>query len=525
MNQEPRKNGSIKTALLSVTDKEKLSDLAVVLKNRDVRIFASSGTKKYLESSGVECEEISAYTDSPELLGGRVKTLHPKIHAGILADRGKPTHLDELEAAGIAPIDLVVVNLYPFVEKYRSGKLSEKELCEFIDIGGITLIRAAAKNFHGVTVLTDVSHYDSVIAEIQETGGTSLDTRRRLAHEAFARTCSYDAAISEFFRQSLPGGEAPVRMNISLEKVEDLRYGENPHQAATVYRSLADSPIASIEKHQGKALSYNNYLDFIAAFGLARDLGRGSVAIIKHTNPCGAAWLGKPVASFRRALATDRVSAFGGIVAVNGSIDEELARELNQLFLEVVLARSCDPAAFETLAKKKNLRVVTIPERFWDEEGSSMFSLQLEGVFLLQDADRGFPELNELKVVTKRMPSDAEMNACKMGWKVAKHVKSNAIVIADADGTVGIGAGQMSRVDSSQIATRKAFDAKFSLLGKVAASDAFFPFADGVTALATTGITAVIQPGGSIRDQEVIDAADSANISMLFTGRRHFRHV
>lgn len=518
-------NDKLQTALISVTDKGGLMPLCAALKKRGVMILSSSGTKKHLEENGFEVIEISAYTESPELLGGRVKTLHPKIHAGILADRGNPGHLGELRERGVRPIDLVVVNLYPFREKYAAGGLSEEELCEFIDIGGITLIRAAAKNFHHVAVVTSAAQYPEITRAVEESGGVPLDLRRKLAREAFSLTSAYDAAIGKFFAAKAPDEGLPEKINIALERVTGLRYGENPHQTAAVYRTIDDSPLVSFEMHQGKELSYNNYLDAAGAFSLARDIGADGVTIVKHTNPCGAAWCGDVLKSFRRALATDRVSAFGGIVAVNGSVGKPLAEELNQLFLEVVIARSYSNEALETLNKKKNVRVLSIPERFWSRSAGGYAGILVENVCLMQSADAGFPEIETMKVVTKRAPTTAELEACKMTWKVAKHVKSNAIVIGDAEGTVGVGAGQMSRVDSAQIATRKAFDAGFSLAGKVAASDAFFPFADGVTTLARAGITAVIQPGGSIRDQETIDAADAANVTMMFTGRRHFRHV
>jgi phosphoribosylaminoimidazolecarboxamide formyltransferase/IMP cyclohydrolase len=516
---------SKRAALISVTDKEGVQRLATALRDAGYRILASAGTTTFLRAKGFDAEEIASYTGSPELLEGRVKTLHPKIHAGILAERDKPSHLGQLAEQGILPIDVVVVNLYPFVEKYRSGELSERELCEYIDIGGVTLIRAAAKNFHDVTVVTDPEQYAAVASEIAARGQTSLDTRRRLARDAFALTCAYDAAVGEFFQQHLPAERTPRRMGLSLEKVSDLRYGENPHQHAAVYRTLEDSCILAVHQHQGKELSYNNYLDLIAAFSVARDVGKGSVSIIKHTNPCGVAWCGEPLKSFHRALSADRSSAFGGIVAVNGPLEAELAEELSQLFLEVVLARTATEDALELLARKKSLRVLTLAESHWEGVPAGHFGVFTEGIFLYQDADNGFPELNQIKVVSKRSPSRSELEACRLAWKVAKHVKSNSVVLADEQGTVGIGAGQMSRVDAARIATGKAFDADFSLVGKVAASDAFFPFADGVATLAQAGITAVIQPGGSIRDQEVIDAADAARITMLFTGRRHFRHA
>lgn len=514
-----------RAALISVTDKSNLELIASALVKQGYSILSSSGTMKYLTEKGFDVEEIADYTGSPELLGGRVKTLHPKIHAGLLADRDDSQHMKQLAEHGMRPVDVVVVNLYPFVEKYRAGGLSERELCEYIDIGGITLIRAAAKNFHHVTIVTDPADYAVVADEISGKGTTLLETRRRLARDAFALTSSYDAAIDRFFRDNTPQERTPQHVTIGLEKVEDLRYGENPHQYAALYRMLGGSPFLALRKHQGKELSYNNYLDLIGAFGLARDLGESAVAIIKHSNPCGAAWCADVVSSYRRALATDRVSAFGGIVAVNGTIDEGLATELNQLFLEVILARSLSKGALAILSKKKNVRVLSLEDRHWESGGQGRFAMLTEGICLMQDADAGFPELSEIQVVTKRSPSEAEQRACHMAWKVAKHVKSNAIVIADEEGTIGVGAGQMSRVDSSQIATRKAFDADFSLVGTAAASDAFFPFADGVSTLAKAGITAVIQPGGSIRDEEVIAAADQANVAMLFTGRRHFRHT
>jgi phosphoribosylaminoimidazolecarboxamide formyltransferase/IMP cyclohydrolase len=490
-----------------------------------VKILSSSGTRRFLEENGVEVLEIGEYTESRELLDGRVKTLHPKIHAGILADRSNPKHLAELEAGGILPIDLVVVNLYPFREKYAGGKLADEELCEYIDIGGVALIRAAAKNFHHVATVTSPIQYEEIIGLLESEGRIPLETRKRLAGEAFSATSSYDAVIEKFLSTGARDAGLPERLTIALEKCAQLRYGENPHQSGAVYRTIDDSPLVSFEMHQGKELSYNNYLDVIGAFSLSRDIGKGSVAIVKHTNPCGVGWCGEELRSFRRALVTDRVSAFGGIVAVNGSVARELADELNQLFLEVLIAKSYAPGALDALSKKKNVRVLSVPERFWNGTGGRYFGILVENVCLLQNVDAGFPELDSPRVVTKRSPTPAEMAACGMTWKVAKHVKSNAIVIGDGEGTIGVGAGQMSRVDASQIAARKAFDAGLSLMGKVAASDAFFPFADGVATLAQAGITAIIQPGGSIRDQEVIEAADAANVAMVFTGRRHFRHV
>jgi phosphoribosylaminoimidazolecarboxamide formyltransferase/IMP cyclohydrolase len=512
------------TALISVTDKTGLPELAAALSARGIHLIASSGTRAFLEEQGMSVEEISAYTGSPEILGGRVKTLHPKIHGGILADRDNPEHVRTLEAHGTPPIDFVIVNLYPFEEKYRS-RLAPAEMIEYIDIGGITLIRAAAKNHKHVTLVTDPSQYAAVIDEIKRDGATTLATRTRLAADAFALTATYDAAISRFMREQSPAEGLPDRLPIGLTKVTDVRYGENSHQRGALYRTIGPSPFTAMTQTQGKELSFNNYLDVMGAFALVRDLGPGGVAIIKHNNPCGAAWLGDALASWRRALKTDTVSAFGGVVAVNGELSGPLAEEMNELFLEVVVARAVSKEAAALFARKKNLRVVTIPAEYWNAPAPALMGVWMYDVALIQDEDSGFPELGELKTVTKRTPSPAESTALHMAWKVAKHVKSNAIVVADQDGTVGIGAGQMSRIDSSHLAVRKAGIAGLEVKGAVAASDAFFPFADGVMELAKSGIAAVIQPGGSIRDDEVIEAANGANLAMVFTGRRHFRHL
>jgi phosphoribosylaminoimidazolecarboxamide formyltransferase/IMP cyclohydrolase len=512
------------TALISVTDKTGLPELAAALSARGIHLIASSGTRAFLEEQGMSVEEISAYTGSPEILGGRVKTLHPKIHGGILADRDNPEHVRTLETSGTPPIDFVIVNLYPFEAKYRSG-LKPAEMIEYIDIGGITLIRAAAKNHKHVTLVTDPSQYAAVIEEIKRDGATTHKTRTRLAADAFALTATYDAAISRFMREQSPPEGLPERLPIGLTKVTDVRYGENSHQRGALYRTIGDSPFTAMTQTQGKELSFNNYLDVMGAFALVRDLGAGAVAIIKHNNPCGAAWLGDPLASWRRALKTDTVSAFGGVVAVNGSIGGPLAEEMNELFLEVVIAREIAKEAAAVFSKKKNLRVVTIPSQYWNAPVPALMGVWMYDVALIQDEDGGFPELGELKTVTQRAPTALEATALSMAWKVAKHVKSNAIVVADQEGTVGIGAGQMSRIDSSYLAARKAGLAGLDVKGAVAASDAFFPFADGVMELAKFGISAVIQPGGSIRDDEVIAAANGANLSMVFTGRRHFRHL
>ena len=512
------------TALVSVTDKEGLAELASALRDAGLAIIASSGTKTFLESQGIVVREISDYTESPEILGGRVKTLHPKIHGGILADRDNPDHLRTLVDRATDPIDVVVVNLYPFEEKFRSG-LSPEELIEFIDIGGITLIRAAAKNHKHVAVLTHPSQYAAVVDELKRDGSTSAATRARLAAEAFALTASYDAAIAHCFRSAQPDEPLPQRLPIGLVKVSDVRYGENPHQRGALYRTAMPSPVVDMTQLQGKELSFNNYLDIIGAFALVRDLGPHSVAIIKHNNPCGAAWMGDVLESWQRALKTDTVSAFGGVVAVYGTVTPKLAEEMGQLFLEVIIARGVEDAARASLEKKKNVRVVTIPGAYWDGARPGLVGVWTQDAALVQDDDAGYPEWENAQAVTTRIPNQRERTAMRMAWMVAKHVKSNAIVIADGDGTVGIGAGQMSRVDSSHLAAHKAGKAGLQVKGAVAASDAFFPFADGVQELGRVGIAALVQPGGSIRDAEVIAAANEMNLAMVFTGRRHFRHI
>ena len=512
------------TALVSVTDKAGLAELAAALRDAGLSIIASSGTKTFLESKGIAVREISDYTESPEILGGRVKTLHPKIHGGILADRDNPEHVRTLVDRATDPIDVVVVNLYPFEEKFRAG-MSPEELIEFIDIGGITLMRAAAKNHKHVAVLTNPSQYAAVVDELKRNGSTSPETRARLAAEAFALTATYDAAIAHCFRAAHTDQPLPQRLPIGLTKVTDVRYGENPHQRGALYRTAMPSPVVDMTQLQGKELSFNNYLDIIGAFALVRDLGPHSVAIIKHNNPCGAAWMGGVLESWRRALKTDTVSAFGGVVAVNGTVSPTLAEEMGQLFLEVIIARGVEDAARAVLEKKKNVRVVTIPAEYWEAGKAGLVGVWTQDAALVQDDDTGYPEWESAQTVTQRIPNARERVALRMAWMVAKHVKSNAIVIADGDGTVGIGAGQMSRVDSSHLAAHKAKKAELTVTGAVAASDAFFPFADGVQELGRVGIAALVQPGGSIRDAEVIAAANEMNLAMVFTGRRHFRHI
>jgi phosphoribosylaminoimidazolecarboxamide formyltransferase/IMP cyclohydrolase len=478
--------------------------------------------------------EVSAHTGFPEIMDGRVKTLHPAIHGGILARRDLETHRQAMAEYAIAPIDLVVVNLYPFRETVASG--AERETCiENIDIGGPALIRAAAKNHAFVTVLTDPSDYGTVLAELKANdGATTAALRRRLAAAAYAHTAAYDSAIAHWMGAA--EGEAfPVQLSLAGRRAELLRYGENPHQAAAFYLTeggpIEPRPgVATARQRQGKALSYNNLNDTDAAYELVAEFERPAVAIIKHANPCGVAVAETLLEAYERALASDPVSAYGGIIAVNRPLDEAAAAEVAKLFSEVVIAPEVDETAARLLANKPNLRVLvtgTMP----DPAAPGMTIRSLAGGLLLQSRDNGRVARGELKVVTKRQPSERELTDLTFAFQVAKHVKSNAIVYVRDEATVGVGAGQMSRVDSSRIAAFKGLEAAQAAgvatsrtEGSVVASDAFFPFADGLLAAAEAGATAVIQPGGSLRDDEVIEAADQAGLAMVFTGMRHFRH-
>jgi len=534
----------IRRALISVSDKTGLADFARSLAGHEVEILSTGGSAKTLREAGVAVTEVSDHTGFPEIMGGRVKTLHPKVHGGILARRDDDDHRAAMAVHDIAPIDLVVSNLYPFEATIAAG--ADFATCvENIDIGGPAMVRAAAKNHDFVTIITDPADYDAVTAEMTAQGGaTTLTLRRRLAATAYAHTAAYDAAIAGWM-----AGEQdemfPARMILAGRRQQVLRYGENPHQAAAVYALAATRPgVASAEQLQGKALSYNNLNDTDAAFELIAEFAppgfdRPAVAIIKHANPCGVA-LGDTLAeAYRRALACDPVSAFGGIIAVNRPLDAETAGEIGKLFAEVVIAPAIEPAAREILAKKKNLRLL-VTGALPDAGAAGMTVKSLAGGFLVQTRDAGRIDAAALKVVSKRTPSAAEIADMLFAFRVAKHVKSNAIVYARGGATVGIGAGQMSRVDSARIAAWKAGEAAGetgpnkgggaagsvpgSVPGSVVASDAFFPFADGLMAAVDAGATAVIQPGGSIRDDEIIAAADAAGIAMVFTGMRHFRH-
>jgi phosphoribosylaminoimidazolecarboxamide formyltransferase/IMP cyclohydrolase len=515
----------IQRAILSVTDKTGLVDFARTLSGLGIELISTGGTAKLLRDSGIIVKDISELTGFPEMLDGRVKTLHPKVHGGILHRRDDPGHVAAVAEHGIAAIDMVVVNLYAFEKTAAKPGVPFEELIKNIDIGGPSMIRSAAKNFHDVAIVTSPADYEAIAEELTKSGGQlSLETKWRLAQKAFATTAAYDSAIASTLERvsangdfQLPQNEAfPQTLRFSFQKTLDLRYGENPHQKAAMYSDASGTGVANARQLQGKELSYNNIVDLQAAWDLAQEFDEPVCAIIKHTNPCGTG-TGKTLAeAYRRALECDPVSAFGGVIGVNRPIDGAAAEEMHKLFLEVIAAPAFDEAARAKFTSKKNLRLVevTAAKQKWVLKNVS-------GGTLVQDADvRPLTEA-DLNVVTKRAPTPEETRAMLFAWKVCKHVKSNAIVYAREGQTVGVGAGQMSRVDAAKIGAMKA---QLPLKGTVAASDAFFPFPDGVEEIAKAGATAIIQPGGSQRDQEVIEAADRLGLAMVFTGVRHFRH-
>ena len=516
----------IQRAILSVTDKTGLLDFARKLSALGIELVSTGGTAKLLRDSGITVKDISELTGFPEMLDGRVKTLHPKVHGGILHRREDPKHVAAIAQHGIAPIDMVVVNLYAFEKTAAKPDVKFEELIENIDIGGPSMIRSAAKNFHDVAIVTSPSDYDSIADELARSAGTlSHETKWRLAQKAFATTAAYDSAIASTLErlnangtlQSQEGAAAfPPTLRFTFQKTLDLRYGENPHQKAAMYSDGSAVGVANAQQLQGKELSYNNIVDLQAAWDLAQEFEEPVVAIIKHTNPCGTA-TGKTLAeAYKRALECDPVSAFGGVIGVNRTIDAAAAEEMHKLFLEVIAAPAFDDAAKAKFASKKNLRLVLVTSA-----NQKWVLKNVSGGMLIQDTDLRPLQDSDLKVVTKRAPTPQETRALLFAWKVCKHVKSNAIVYARDGQTVGVGAGQMSRVDSAKIGAMKA---QLPLKGTVAASDAFFPFPDGVEEIAKAGATAIIQPGGSQRDPEVIEAADRLGLAMLFTGVRHFRH-
>ena len=520
----------IRRALISVSDKSGIVPFARALVERGVALVSTGNSARTLAEAGLPVTEVAAVTGSPEMLDGRVKTLHPAIHGGLLARRDRPDHLATLAEHGIGEIDLLVSNLYPFAQTVASGA-GREDCVENIDIGGPALIRAAAKNHEFVTVITDPADYDLVLAEMDaNAGATTLDLRRRLARKAYALTASYDAAIALWFAKD-EGVAFPETLVGAARLVEETRYGENPHQKAALYRNDEQRPgVATARQVQGKELSYNNYADTDAAFELVAELAEPAVAIIKHANPCGVA-LGRGLQdAWDRALACDPVSAFGGIVAVNRKLDAATAAAIAEIFVEVVIAPDADPAAAEALARRRDLRLL-LTGGLPDPKAEGWMVHSLSGGLLVQQRDRVTATRGMLKVVTKRAPSDSEIVDLLFADTVAKHVKSNAIVFVKNGATVGIGAGQPSRVDSVKIAAAKAVEmgraaglSEPPTRGSVVASDAFYPFADGLEAAIEAGATAAIQPGGSRRDAEVIAAADAAGIAMVFTGIRHFRH-
>ena len=516
----------VSRALLSVSDKSGIVEFARALAALGVQILSTGGTAKLLEKEGIAVTEVSAYTGFPEMLDGRVKTLHPKIHAGLLARRDDPGHLAALRSAGIPPIDLLVVNLYPFQASVADPDCSFEEAIENIDIGGPALLRAAAKNHAGVGVAVDPADYARVLEEMRSSGGISEATRFALAKKVFAHTAAYDGAIANYL-SSLDAGrrrrEYPDVLSLQFARLQDLRYGENPHQSAALYRDerpVAGS-LATCRQLQGKGLSYNNLADADAAWECVKSFAEPACVIVKHANPCGVATGASLAAAYEKAFKTDPGSAFGGILAFNRALDRATAEAASQQFAEVIVAPRVEPEAQEVFAKKANVRVLEVP---LSHDVQAHDYKRVGGGLLVQTTDAKTVKRDELKVVTKKQPTEPQWSDLLFAWRVAKFVKSNAIVFCRDGMTLGVGAGQMSRVDSSRLAVMKAQAAKLSLAGSVVASDAFFPFRDGLDVVAEAGAHAVIQPGGSVRDDEVIAAADERGVSMVLTGVRHFRH-
>jgi phosphoribosylaminoimidazolecarboxamide formyltransferase / IMP cyclohydrolase len=517
----------VKRALLSVTDKTGLADFARQLGSMNVELVSTGGTARTLREAGLAVRDVSDLTGFPEMLDGRVKTLHPSVHGGILHQRDNAEHRAAVEAQGIEPIDMVIVNLYAFEETAKRPGVAFGELVENIDIGGPSMVRSAAKNFEDVAVVTAPGDYGALATEmLANQGALSLETRWRLARQAFALTAAYDSAIALTFSRiaaerqhdpALAGGSSfPPTLLLAYSKTADLRYGENPHQGAALYGDGTGTGVAGAQQLQGKELSYNNLVDLDAAWELVQEFEQPALAIIKHSNPSGAATASSVLEAYQKALATDPVSAFGSVIGVNREVDDAAAEQIAKLFVEAIAAPSFSEGAQARFGAKKNLRLLTVKPA---QVGKAV--KQISGGLLLQDADVGALSVAELKVVTVRQPEAEELEALLFAWRVAKHVKSNAIVYARDGQTVGVGAGQMSRVDAAKFGAIKAV---LPLANCVAASDAFFPFPDGLEAVAAAGATAVIQPGGSVRDQEVIDAADRLGLAMVFTGIRHFRH-
>ncbi|MFZ5516418.1 MAG: bifunctional phosphoribosylaminoimidazolecarboxamide formyltransferase/IMP cyclohydrolase [Candidatus Zhuqueibacterota bacterium] len=515
----------MKRVLISVYDKQGIVEFARFLKQFDMDIISTGGTSKLLKQNGIPCLSVSEITGAPEMLDGRVKTLHPKIHGAILAKRDNKDHMAQLKEHGMALIDMVVINLYPFESVVSKPNVELSEALENIDIGGPTMVRAAAKNFKSVAVVISPSQYQAVMDHMSQHSGELSDAlRKTLAIEAFRLTHLYDGAITRYLQSLESGAAYPKNIVLSFEKIQDLRYGENPHQSAAFYRELGSnsSGITNLEQLHGKELSYNNIMDLDAVVKMVHTFGEPCSVIVKHSNPCGVA-IGENICSaFEKAFATDSVSAFGGIFGFNRPVDLKTAELLKDIFIEVIVAPAYEPDALQVLSKKKNVRLLKL------ELGQTLPKennyRKVAGGLLIQSEDIKSIDDIEFKVVSNRQPTPDEWAALKFGWRVVKWVKSNAVIFCRSDRTIGIGAGQMSRVDSSRFAVDKASRANLDLTSTAVASDAFFPFRDGVDAAAEAGATAVIQPGGSVRDDEVIQAANELNLAMVFTGVRHFRH-
>ena len=524
----------VRRALISLSDKNGLDELAAGLARHNVEIVSTGGTASKLREAGAEVRDISDLTGFPEMMDGRVKTLHPKVHGGLLGVRDNPEHAAAMEQHEIAPIDLVVVNLYPFLNTVMSGA-DRDTVIENIDIGGPSMVRSAAKNHAHVAIVTDPADYAALLVELDaHDGATTLELRRKLAANAYALTAEYDSMISQWFAFADQGERWPAKWTLSSTLKMPLRYGENPHQSAALYLPVGPAAhgVSQAQQVQGKELSYNNLNDANAALELVSEFREGAptIVIVKHANPCGVATRDSMLDAWKDALACDSVSAFGGIVATNRPLDAETAAAITEIFTEVVVAPDADEAAKAIFAKKKNLRLLLTGSLPDPARGGTSLAL-IAGGLLVEDRDNGMVTREQLKCVTKRQPTSQELKDCLFAWTVAKHVKSNAIVYAKDGVTAGIGAGQMNRRDSARIAALRAKEAAEAngwpeprTVGSAVASDAFFPFADGLLAAAEAGATAVIQPGGSIRDDEVIAAADEAGLTMLFTGMRHFRH-
>jgi phosphoribosylaminoimidazolecarboxamide formyltransferase/IMP cyclohydrolase len=516
----------VKRALISVSHKEGILDFAKGLTDLGVEILSTGGTAKLLRDGGVPVKDVSEFTGFPEMLDGRVKTLHPKVHGGLLGRRNNPEHVKQMQQYGIQPIDLVVVNLYPFEQTVARPGCTLEDAIENIDIGGPTMLRSAAKNYTDVAVVVSPRDYGRVLDEIRKTGEVSVKTRFELCRTVFLHTARYDSAISTWLDSQVPTEEKtrfPNILTLQFEKVQNLRYGENPHQQAAFYREFGrkEPSVAGARQLRGKEMSFNNFLDANSALELVKEFDQTAAVIVKHNNPCGAATGKTLVEAYRKARDCDPVSAFGGVIAFNHLVDFETAKELTSTFVEVVVAPEFAPDALDELKKKKDIRLLDLGPALGGS-GEGMDLKKITGGLIYQDRDLGrIGDIRKLTVATKRAPTDDEYEALAFAWKVCKHVKSNAIVFTAEDRTLGIGAGQMSRLDSVRIAVLKA---QFSLKGSVLASDAFFPFRDGLDEAAKAGITAVIQPGGSLKDDDVVKAADEHGLAMVMTGMRHFRH-